>query len=871
MTPERYQQVCELYHRALELASDERTAFLDGTCGSDEDLRREAESMLVAHEQADTYFAVPALNVAAGLLAGQTIPSLEGQSLNHYQVLSFLGVGGMGEVYLAEDTRLGRKVAIKLLPAEFTRDADRVRRFEQEARAASALNHPNIITIHEIGQVDSSHYIVIEYDEGETLRQRMVAGKIRLSEALDVATQAASALAAAHAAGIVHRDIKPENIMLRPDGLVKVLDFGLAKLSEQHLAGKETVSDDGVENKARVSTAAGVVMGTVAYMSPEQARGQKVDARSDIFSLGVVLYEMIAGQLPFSGETATDVIIAIVQHEPAPLAHHVPEIPPALERIVAKALGKEREERYQAATDFLKDLKELKQQLEFESVSGKVREAADSGDRSKGTLAAQRIWPWALAAGIVVLLAVGWMWLARRTSEISLKTETRTIAVLPFKNLSAEKESDYFADGLTDEIIRNLSIIDGLEVRSRTSSFTFKDKPRNIREVGEQMKANWVLEGSVLRSGGNLRIIAQLIRVSDDTPFWTGRFDREMKDIFKIQDEISNGIVNQLRVNLGRGRRRYETSVDAYDLYLRAGSQSSLPGPGVAMQINTLEQVIARDPSFAPAWAGLASAYAGQSIAFPVDNPADAVARLRTAAEKAIQLDPLLAEAYAALGMMYARNGQWAQAENSFREAIRLAPNRSETYKEYSFWVLMAVGRVTDALKQLQHADKADPLSKDVKLTIAAALVSGGRYDEVMTYLRQLPDDHHLKPMYLARVELAHGRIAEAIQLLENDPTRSRNPQVRGLLGYVYARSGRREEAAKMVAASQHANEQALIFAGLGDKDRTLEALYRMGSRGPQRVGIALTFPEFAFLRGDPRLAALRKQVGLPAENSGKR
>jgi tetratricopeptide (TPR) repeat protein len=288
-------------------------------------------------------------------------------------------------------------------------------------------------------------------------------------------------------------------------------------------------------------------------------------------------------------------------------------------------------------------------------------------------------------------------------------------------------------------------------------------------------------------------------------------------------------------------------------------------------KISILEQVIARDPSFAPAWAGLASAYAGQSIAFPVDNPADAVARLRTAAEKATQLDPLLAEAHAALGMMYGRDGKWAQAENSFREAIRLDPNRSETYKEYSFWVLMAVGRVADALEQLQHADKADPLSKDVKITLATALFSGGRYDEVMAYLQQLPDDYHLKPMYLARMELVHGRIAEAIHLLENDPTRSSNPQVRGLLGYVYALSGRGEEAEKMAAASQHANEQALIFAGLGDKDRTLEALYRMGSRGPQRVGIALTFPEFALLRGDPRLAALRKNVGLPPENSGKR
>ncbi|MEP7272391.1 MAG: protein kinase [Acidobacteriota bacterium] len=864
MTPERYQKICELYHRALELTPDERGDFLKVTCSSDAELGQEVESMLRAHECAGTYFAAPAMEVAVGLLAGRTPPSLVGQTFHHYQVLSLLGVGGMGEVYLAEDTRLGRKVAIKLLPAEFTQDAERVRRFEQEARAASALNHPNIITIHEVGQVDSTHYIITEFVEGQTLREQMSHTRTGISTALEVAAQVASALAAAHSAGIVHRDIKPDNVMVRPDGLIKVLDFGLAKLGELHLAGHPSKSDGGPHKKTPIKTAAGIIMGTVTYMSPEQARGQNVDARSDIFSLGVVLYEMISGEPPFGGETAADVIISIVQQEPAPLVSDVPETPPELEQIVSKALGKEREDRYQTATELLTDLKGLQQRLQLETVSGKVREKPVSGRGYRSSPVSRRVWPWALAAGMVVLLLIGWQWLKRQTAGTALRPEANVIAVLPFKNLSAEKESEYFADGLTDEIIRSLSIIEGLEVRSRTSSFTFKDKPRNIHDVGEQMKANWVLEGSVLRSGGNLRIIAQLIRVADDTPLWTGRFDRELRDVFTIQDEISNGIVNQLRLNLGRGRRRYETSVEAYDLYLRAGGQSSVPGPELAKKIGILEQVIAKDPSFAPAWAGLASAYAGQSIAFPFDNAADAVARLRTAAEKAFQLDPLLPEAHAAIGMMHARESRWVQAENSFRQAIKLDPNRSETYKDYSFWVLMALGRVDDALEQLRNATKTDPLSQDVKITLATALFSGGRYEEVGTYLQQLPDDHNLKAMYLARLQLTQGNIERAIEILENDPTRSRNPQVRGLLGYVYARSGRREEAEKMAAASQQANEQALIFAGLGDKDRTLEALDRMGSRGPQRVGLSLTFPEFKFLEGDPRLIALRKKVGLP-------
>jgi len=376
MTPERYQQVCQLYHAALELTPDRRVAFFDGTCGSDEELRREVESMLKAHEDAGNYFASPAMEVAARSLSGQAMPSLAGQRLNHYQVLSMLGVGGMGEVYLAEDTRLGRKVALKLLPAEFTRDADRVQRFGQEARAASALNHPNIITIHEIGQVDSTNYIVTEFVMGATLRQQMTNGKLKIGAALDLAAQVASALAAAHAAGIVHRDIKPENVMVRPDGLVKVLDFGLAKLTELNRATDERNAP--TVDKSR--TEPGQVMGTPSYMSPEQARGVAVDARSDIFSLGVVLYEMITGRPPFGGETSTDIVVSIVQQEPGPLTRYTPEAPSELERIVARALRKDRDERYQTASELLADLKGLKRQLELDPASGHGKEATSQGD-----------------------------------------------------------------------------------------------------------------------------------------------------------------------------------------------------------------------------------------------------------------------------------------------------------------------------------------------------------------------------------------------------------------------------------------------------------------------------------------------------------
>ncbi len=362
MTPERWQQVKRLLETALERGPAERAVLLDDACKDDPALRSEIESLIASHEKAESLFDSPAFEIAAGLLADDNA-ALVGRRIGHYKLLSQIGQGGMGEVYLAHDSRLNRRVALKLLPAYFTRDEQRVRRFEQEARAASTLNHPNIIVIFDIGQVEDVHFIATEFIEGQTLRQRMSGAKLTAEEVLDVAVQTASALVAAHQAGIVHRDIKPENIMLRPDGYVKVLDFGLAKLTEN----QRRTDDTEAETLANVSTDAGIVMGTVSYMSPEQARGQRVDERTDIFSLGVVIYEMVAGRQPFAGETKSDVLAAILTRQPQPLASHLKQMPEALELIVKKALMKERENRYQTAAEMLTDLRGLKKRLEFEA------------------------------------------------------------------------------------------------------------------------------------------------------------------------------------------------------------------------------------------------------------------------------------------------------------------------------------------------------------------------------------------------------------------------------------------------------------------------------------------------------------------------
>jgi TolB-like protein len=467
---------------------------------------------------------------------------------------------------------------------------------------------------------------------------------------------------------------------------------------------------------------------------------------------------------------------------------------------------------------------------------------------------------WILFAGIaaalvIAAIALGWWRVHSR--------QALTIAVLPLDNLSHDPANDYFADGLTDELIRNLSLIEGLAPCSRTSSFAFKNKSHNVHEVARELHVDYILEGSVLRVGQRLRIDAQLIRARDDFPVWSEKFDRELTDVLAIQDDIARGIVNSLRLKLGRGRRRYETNAEAYDAYLRAQALVTGEGlPAYERSVGLYEAAIEKDPTFAPAWAGEADAYMALSGTFPrLTEQKGRLEKMRVAAERAIQLDPLSPEANDAAASVYARDGKWKESERSFRRAIELNPSRSATRGNFAMYLLMPLGRFDEAIGELRIAERSDPLSAELQQFLAFGLMLERRYAEAASHCANLPADYRNKPECMGRALLAQGRTAEAIQVMAELCCRGN----RGYLGYAYARAGRTEEAQKLLAQlAPNPFNEALVYAGLGDKQRTLEALERMAVLGPVRVGRELEFPEFAFVRDDPRIAALRKKVGLP-------
>jgi eukaryotic-like serine/threonine-protein kinase len=813
------------------------------------------------------------------------------KTLSHYRIISKLGAGGMGEVYLAQDTKLDRRVALKILPADVAADQTRMRRFVQEAKAASALNHPNIITIHEIEQIDSMSFITTEFIDGETLRQRMRHAPMKLSEVLDVAIQCASALSAAHATGIVHRDFKPENIMIRFDGIVKVLDFGLAKLTER-------LSPDSVDTEAPTNfkTSPGTVIGTVAYMAPEQARGNEIDARADIWSLGVVLYELVAGCLPFAGPTSNEVLASVLgDHETQPIARYARYTPTELERIILKALRKNREERYQTIKDMLLDLRSLKQRLEFEAEL--ERSAASHAEKTAQPSAPGRQISDALTApgaeyaaagskrrrrGVLVGLSALLLAVAGAAYLFYFAGTAKTIdsiAVLPLVNASNDPNTEYLSDGITESIISNLSQLPRLRVMARATVFRFKGQEIDPKEVGRQLGVQAVLMGRLLQQGERLVIRTELVNVADGTQLWGAEYDRKLSDVLAVQHDISREISENLRLRLTgeeqrRLTRRDTANAEAYQFYLRGRYfWNKRTGDAIKKAIEQFQQAIERDPNYALGYVGLADCYILQELV--ADFPStEILPKARAAVDRALQIDDSLAEAHTSSARIYQSLWRWAEAEEEFKRAISLNPNYPTAHLWFAVYLRIRQ-QYDDAMRENKRAQELDPLSPTISRQVGAAYLLKDDINSAIEHCQktiELDPSFHLAHETLGWAYLKQRRYEEAVAEFQRAVELSgRASSMLSFLGHSYAVSGRRAEARavlkeldeKYARREAVGQDQAGVYAGLGEKDQAFEWLERDFEQRSGQLPFITYWFSFEVLRSDPRYTDLVRRMGL--------
>jgi len=770
------------------------------------------------------------------------MPVAVGTQLGPYEVMSVLGAGGMGEVYCALDTRLNRRVALKVLPAASTLDADRLQRFEQEARAASALNHPNIVTIYDVGGADSLRYMAMELIEGSTLRSLIAHGLLPLPQALQIAAQIARALAKAHDAGIVHRDLKPENVMVTRDGYVKLLDFGLAKRQLPPDPDAQT----GVVTTPDLSTTPGLVLGTVGYMSPEQCRGAAADFRTDQFALGAIIHEMVSGERAFGGDSPVEVLTAIMRDMPPALSSMRP-VPRALDTIVLKCLGKDAARRYDSTRDLSRELEDA------------LRESAV---------------PFSSATGAIDLPR------AERRA-----TPGPSIAVLAFADMSPGRDQEYFCDGLADELISYVGALDGVRVASRIAAFQFKGHQIDVAEIGRRLNVATILAGSVRKAGNRLRITVQLTDVRNGFQLWSERYDRDLDDVFAIQDEIARAIVDKMRGQLTqasisdildqRSKRRTDDP-DAYQAYLRGRFFWNQRTPGSLQQaIGHFQKAVEHDPGYGLAYTGLSDTLNLLGY-YNVLPPSEAYPKAKSASGRALQIDAELAEAHASRGfsqLMF--DHDWTGSEQSLRRAIEIDPSYASAH-QWLAWVLFPQRRLDEALRSVRKAAELDPLSPVIGCHHAYALELLGRRPEAVEQLKttlMLNPSFGLAHFHLGCLRLAEGHFEDAVQSLRAAVDASGGRIGVGYLGQAFGVAGRVDEARAVLtrleddARTQYTSplDFALVHAGLGESDQLFERLDRaFDDRVSDMIRINL-LPWPAAIRADARFDALLRRLNAAA------
>jgi eukaryotic-like serine/threonine-protein kinase len=835
-----------------------------------------------------------------------------------YEIRSQIGAGGMGEVYLAEDTRLRRKIALKVLPESLAQDIARLRRFEREAFAASALNHPNILTVYEFGVEGETHFIASEYVDGETLHARMQRAPLSLNEALDIAVQAAQALAAAHEAKITHRDVKPENIMVRRDGYVKVLDFGLAKLSEHDIPS--TSADSECPTEVMLRTEAGTVFGTVPYMSPEQARGLPLDARTDVWSLGVVIYEMLTGHRPFSGETQTDIIVSVISREPPPISSYERDIPAGLEWIVSKALSKDVAGRYPTAAELRLDLEKIRKQIEFdesiyrsagrnlkerEKVLSAVTQAlpitndADqrtgegldgaSGQRdfrsspnpspSGYTRAIQprrALYP---VLALVVLAAVSYV-IYFAFTKFGDNRRIDSIAVLPFENTSGNPDLAFVSDGLSEALIDRLSQLPQLKVIARSSSFKFRDTNSDLREVASKLGARAIVTGTVTQVGDDLVVRLDIVDAFENRHLTGVQFRRKPGDLLSIQSEIARTATEQLRVKLTdeQSKRLTENGTEnseAYRFYLSGLVELNGPQDVRGRALEYFERAVTLDPGFAAAYTEIAFIY--WSRANGSSDPRALVPKAKEAAERALALDPDLAKAHVLKAMMGEYEYDWRGAEREYRRAIELSPNLGFARNYYAFF-LSVMNRQEEALAELEQERSRDPINQRLALLHKGIILTQARkFDEALQAYREaqaIEPERDIPYFSLGYAYAGKGLYNEAaahyrksISLLGGEEKYSQ-PLV--YLAATYARmpEKRREARAlltKIEGMSDYSSPALLaaVYSALDDSDKAMELLEQAYIKHDPLLRFIGTGYEYDGLRDDQRFINLIQRIGL--------
>jgi serine/threonine protein kinase/Tfp pilus assembly protein PilF len=741
-----------------------------------------------------------------------------GKTISHYKILEELGRGGMGVVYKAEDLKLKRTVALKFLGPFASGNDKEESRFVREAQAAAALDHPNICTVHEIDEVEGQTFIAMAYIKGKSVKEKIESGPLSLSEVLDIAIQLTEGLHAAHEKGIVHRDIKSANIMVAENGQVKITDFGLAML-----AGRTKI------------TKTGTTMGTAAYMSPEQVGGEKIDHRTDIWSLAVVLYEMITGQQPFKGEYEPSVAYSIINEEPEDMAKLRKGVPIELKTIVSKAMTKNAEERYQNAGELLLDLRSLAKKYESTCL----------------------------------------------TDQISQAESVPSIAVLPLLDMSPQKDQEYFCDGIAEELINALAHVENLRVVARTSAFSFKNKNLDVREIGRKLNVEHVLEGSVRKAGNRVRITAQLVNVKDGYHVWSEKYERDMEDIFAIQDDISLAIADNLKIRLLRKEKeailkRHTDDLAAYNLYLKGIYFSRMySAEGFDNAIDYFERSLQQDPKYALAYYGLAEVYYTISYWSNVP-PKEAYPKAKTYARKALDIDKTLAEAHAALGLVFAfYEWNWGPAEQELKHALRLSPNSAIIHMSYS-WCLSLAERSEEAINEAKRAQELDPLSGLINSHVGHACIWGSQYDraieELQMTLKIIPD-YYLAHYYLGLAYRAKSMINEAIAEFEKAVDLNAKATFPAMiLTATYYESGKKAEGEKLLEILEQRSKAEYLPAmgyfyihlARGDPDKALEWLKQACEERDSFLPWCKVIPIDSYrIPDEPRFQALLKGFGL--------